>query len=355
MRFRIRFAQQIVGLFIVVGLAAALVVVVLMGANQRWFARNYTYTSRFNSAKGLSVGMAVTFKGFEIGKVTDVELTEENFVEMRFYVQDTYLDKVTEDSVLQLTSSPIGIGGGLVFHQGVHSTPPLPEGSLIPAWDSEEGRRLRSQGRVAVTGEEDAVAQLLSNVNNVLLTVDATLATVQGALDGTSPGPVADVVVGVDELVTSLERSTTRIADSFSTSIVEVQRSISDSLTRIDLVMTNVEQTTAALADPTGLVPTLLDPQGSVATLLDDDNVLFDSIQALLESLEASVAELASIVEYLDETTPQVASLLEEGRRTLDTSQDVLEGIKNNPLIRRGVPPAPDQQTTFQSIRDEEF
>jgi hypothetical protein len=33
----------------------------------------------------------------------------------------------------------------------------------------------------------------------------------------------------------------------------------------------------------------------------------------------------------------------------------VLEAVKNNPLLRGGVPVQPAQQTTFQGYRDEDF
>ena len=52
---------------------------------------------------------------------------------------------------------------------------------------------------------------------------------------------------------------------------------------------------------------------------------------------------------------PQIVGLLEQGRTTLDQGQDVLEALKNNPLLRGGVPDRREQQTTFQSYRDEEF
>jgi phospholipid/cholesterol/gamma-HCH transport system substrate-binding protein len=354
-RFRIKFAQQIVGLFVVIAVAAAVVVLVLMGANQRWFARNYSYWSRFESARGLSVGMAITFKGFEIGKVTDVELTEDNHVDVSFYVQDTYLDKVTEDSVLQLTSSPIGIGGGLVFHQGARKTEPKSEGSLIPSWESEAGRSLREAGRVAINREEDAVARLLADVEGVLATLDSTLSAVDGAITGTAAGPVTDILVGVDELVASATATSKDLGSSVTGAVGGLERSVSATLAEIDQIARNLEQTSAALADPTGLVPRLLDPKGSVATLLDDDNRLYDSVESILASLTAAVSELNQIVAFLNETTPQISGLLEEGRQTLDTGQDVLEGIRNNPLIRRGVPQTREQPTPFQSIRDERF
>ena len=127
MKFRIRCAQQVVGVFVLIAAVMLIVVLVSMGANQRWFARNYDYYSVFGSAQGLSVGMPIQFKGFEIGRITNIDLTEDDAVEVDFYIRDTFRDRVVPNSILELVSSPIGLGGGLVFRQGRSAGPPLEE------------------------------------------------------------------------------------------------------------------------------------------------------------------------------------------------------------------------------------
>ncbi|MBA7712621.1 hypothetical protein ES703_121604 [subsurface metagenome] len=120
-------------------------------------------------------------------------------------------------------------------------------------------------------------------------------------------------------------------------------------------ISTNIEETTGALRDPTGLVKTLLDPKGSIATLLDDDNLLFDQIVQAVEELVAILAQFSEFSEFVNTTQPQISGLLEKGRITLDKGNDVLEAVKNNPFLRGGVPERKEQQTTFQSYRDEDF
>ncbi len=63
MKFKIRFADQIVGIFVLVAIIAVAAILVLIGVNQRWFAKNYYYQSRFASGDGLSVGMPLVLKG----------------------------------------------------------------------------------------------------------------------------------------------------------------------------------------------------------------------------------------------------------------------------------------------------
>jgi phospholipid/cholesterol/gamma-HCH transport system substrate-binding protein len=344
MKFRIRFAHQVVGVFILVALAFVLAILVLMGVNQRWFAKNYYYESEFDSASGLSVGMAVTFRGFEIGRVTEISLSDDNRVEVDFYIEDTYVDRVYENSVLQLTSSPIGIGGGLVFHQGVEATEPLPEGTFIPSLSIEEGRDLVAQGKVDVPRSSDAIGGLieqldpiLTNVNDVLMEVEVTLATVNSALAGRDEGPVGEMLTNLNALM------------------VEVDSTLEETTERTNVILDNAALASAEFADPTGIIPKLLDPKGSIATILDDNNALYDQIEAILISMNSTASDVEDLSGFINSQTPQIAALLAEGREAVQTGQDVLEGLSNNPFLRGGITPQLDQPTTFQSYRETEF
>jgi phospholipid/cholesterol/gamma-HCH transport system substrate-binding protein len=74
MKLRIRFAEQVVGAFVLLAIVGVGVILVFIGINQRWFARNYYFISRFASGDGLAVGMPIMLKGFEIGRVSRIRL-----------------------------------------------------------------------------------------------------------------------------------------------------------------------------------------------------------------------------------------------------------------------------------------
>lgn len=351
MKFKIRFAQQIVGLFILVAAVALLAIVVSMGANQRWFAKNYPYYSVFSTAQGLSIGMPITYKGFQIGKITDITLEARSEVRVDFFVQDTYLDLVIENSILQLVTSPIGIGGGLVFHQGAGTGDPIPEGALIPSLNSKEGQAIVENDLVIMPANADSINQLiaqiepiLKNANMLLLSVNDTLSTVNSALEGRDDGPLGVTFAQIPGLLEEVEA--TLISVSLETTAV---------LENVAHITENLEATTTELRDPTGLIPRLLDADGSIATLLDDNNVLYDQVETMLVSINATLDEVNDFSGYLSSTTPQIAGLLEESREAIGTGQDVLEGLSNNPLIRGGITPEMPQPATFQSYRDDTF
>src|SRR4030042_4526304 len=99
MRFVIKHADKIVGLFVLIALVGLAGVVIFLGANQRWFSRNVNYYTIFESAKGLTRGMPITVKGFEIGKLSSFELNEENRVVAHYYIYYEYHSKIHEHSL----------------------------------------------------------------------------------------------------------------------------------------------------------------------------------------------------------------------------------------------------------------
>ncbi len=352
MKFRIRFAQQVVGVFVLIAAVSIVGVIVSMGANQRWFARDYSYFSVFDTAEGLNVGMPITFKGFDIGLVRDISLLDDDRVRVDFVIQDTYYPKVVPNSLLQLVTSPIGLGGGLVFHQGrLTGVDPIPEDSFVPSVGSEEGKRIIGEDLVDMPPSGDSITRIIAqvepvlrNVNALLISVDRTLGHVNLALAGSTDEPLGVTLSQVNTLLEEVE-----------TTLVETRRESTQILASAAVIAGNFEQTSAALADPTGLVPRLLDADGSIATFLDDNNVLFNHIEQMLVSINATLDEVNELAGFVNGTQPQIAGMLEESREAIRSGQDVLEGLSNNPLIRGGITQELTQPTTFQSYRDAQF
>jgi phospholipid/cholesterol/gamma-HCH transport system substrate-binding protein len=348
MKFRIRHAEKVVGLFILAALISLAAVLIFMGINQRWFAKDYQFQSRFQSGEGLKRGMPVKLKGFRIGSVDHVRLLEDNTAAIDFHIFDTYYGKVRENSVLELATSPLGIGGGgLLFHPGRREERLLPEGAHIPSLDFEEGRRLVEQGEVATLSRDDAVSSavrqldpLLTSARETLRSLNELTRTLDATIRGEDTGPLAAVLVHTDELL--------RRAGEASTALEET-------LGYTSAVAANLEETTARLSNTRGLVKELLDPQGSLAKLLDDDEELYRQLSGTLAQLEQIASRLDEFAAYVNEQQPRITTLLEEGEETMNRGQDVLEGLSNNPLLRGGIREGYTLPSTFGGMREEEF
>ncbi|POQ98472.1 hypothetical protein AU468_12830 [Alkalispirochaeta sphaeroplastigenens] len=351
MKFRIRFAQQVVGVFSLGALLFIVGIIVSMGANQRWFARNYEFYSLFPTAEGLSVGMSIRYKGFPIGRITDISLEEQDYVRVDFYVQDTYKDRVVPNSVLHLIASPLGLGNLLVFYQGRDTATPLDEHSLVPAINSSMGQRLVQEGLVQVPPATDEMARIMAQIEpalrsmtELMTSLDQTMHHVNLALAGETTEPLGQALARTVMILAELEET-----------LATTRKPTLDILGSTAVIAGNLEQTTAELQDPTGLIPRLLDADGSITTFLRDDNRIFDEIEEILKSINASLSEVNELAIFANQSQPQIAGILEESRETLGITQDVLEGLSNNPLIRRGIPPELPQPSTFRSHRDAQF
>ncbi|MCX7028674.1 MAG: MlaD family protein [Spirochaetes bacterium] len=382
MKFRIRFADQLVGVFLLIAVLAIAAILVFVGINQRWFAKNYEFRSRFDSAGGLSVGMPIMLKGFEIGEVRRIELNDDNQVDVLFSVQDTYYDKILPNSVLELTSSPFGLGVTLNFHSGAGAGLPQPELSFIPSLDLPEGQDLVSAGLVVIPKGEDVIGSVIGKINPILddvrtalIQIKRVVGTVDLALQGKG-GPVGEMVVDLsrtpDKVNALIDDVNARIVDisqqanaaigSFGTVAATAQDTIDSLSADLNVIAANIKTTTDGLTETRGLVTRLLDPKGSVATILDDKNALYGQIEGSLKQVQDAVTGVNRIVEqvnafvdYLNGTRPQISGILETGRTTLEKGNEVLEAVKNNPLLRGGVPESKEQTTTLKSYRDEDF
>lgn len=324
MKFKIRYADQIVGSLAIVAILALIAAIFLLGSKQRWFAKDYNFRATFDTATGFSVGMPLIYKGFTIGKIKQIDLTRDDAVDVRFYVFDTYYDRMKEGSVIELLTSPIPIiGNQFLLHPG-NGTALIAEGSLIPRLDSPEGRALVAQGAVSIPKRDDTVNNMIAQINPILSNLNGTLASVNGALNGEGTGPLAETMTNISGITGDLDES-------------------------LGAMLADVKGITASLE------AAMANPTGPVAGLIDPDGTMFSSIEGSLDSVEGTLNNLEGASSILRTSGPQIARLLEDLRIAVEKGQDVLEALKNNPLLKGGVPERAHTDTSGTNSRNVEF
>jgi len=306
MKFSIRFADKIVGTLVILALAILIVVIFMLGSSQRWFARDYQYRTYFISASGLSPNMAVQYKGFTIGNVKKIKLSEDDNVEVHFTIFEEYQDRVKDGSVVEILVNPIGLGNSFIFYPG-KGKEILPEGSIIPEINSPEARLLMSSGlvdRQESTG--DSIVNIVNNAREILENVNIALSGSKGS---------DEITLG--QIILNIERVTASISE------------VTDALTQmLNPILENIEVVTGQISDPSGTVMSILDSEGPIYT-----------------DLTSSIHSIADMIENLNKTSdfipsqlPQVAILINDLSVALRSAQDVLTAVSNNPLLRRGIP-----------------
>jgi phospholipid/cholesterol/gamma-HCH transport system substrate-binding protein len=289
MKFSIRFADKIVGVLIILALAILVFVIFFLGRNQRWFARDYQYKTHFTSASGLSMNMAVQYKGFTIGNVKKISLTEEDEVEVVFTIFKEQDDRVKEGSLVEIQASPIGLGNTFIFHPG--RGPDHLVGDFIPEINSPQARRFIDEGLAGVIETGDRINSIISDAQTVLKTV-------RESLTGSN----------VDE-----------------PAFAQIINGANDVVSQLNLILANIDSVTGRMSDPSGSVMSFLDSEGNV----------YSDLKSSLDSLSGILANLEKTTDFMPYSFP---ALMAELNAAIITMQDVLVAASNNPLLRRGIP-----------------
>ncbi|MEZ4388086.1 MAG: MlaD family protein [Candidatus Krumholzibacteriia bacterium] len=336
MNIMLRYRDQVVGAFVLAGIVLLVGALLFVGANKRWFKRDPQYTTRFLTAEGLSPGLAVQLRGFAIGHVKQLRLGEDDEVEAVLSIHEEYADRIVAGSVLELAVQPLGFGSSLVFYPARSGGEPLAPGSVILSTDMPEGLALLERGAVDRPQRRDAVAGLLAmlppligEAESLVATLDRLLARLDTRLMGPTEAPGGGLLATVD--------TTTREFGDLAAAVVA-------QTAELDTVLANLAAFSAHLADPEGLIPTLLGDEGSAAQLFADQGALYAQLTTAME-------ELVALTAFLNRSAPQIGILMDETIRTLAESEKVLQGLKNNPLLRGGIPPETPAPGTFEGRR----
>jgi len=303
MKFSIRFADQIVGILVVLALVILVLVVFMIGKNQRWFVNDSTYKAYFASASGINPNMAVQYKGFTIGHVKKLLLSHDSVegdrVEIIFSIFEEYADRVTEGSLVERMESPIGLGSSFNFYPG-KSTKQLPEGSEIPVVNSPKARELILKKLADEPKSNDNIGNIVSQVNSILETIN------QGLIGANGENNVGQIVGNLEGIT----------------------RDLNDQLKPL---ISNLESFTAQISDPKG------------------------SLNEGIKSLAGIIENLNKTSEFIPAQLPQIAVAINELNVVLRQVQDILTSVSNNPLLKGGIPEQNETGPAGARPRDQKF
>jgi phospholipid/cholesterol/gamma-HCH transport system substrate-binding protein len=348
LKFKFRFAEQIVGLFVLTSVLLVCAALILIGINKRWFRDDLIYNSQFISAKGMRVGMSVTLKGFKIGELKTFNLNEDNMVDTTFVIYEEYLKKIIENSVIEVQVSPIGLGSSMLFYPGIEEGQLLPEGSMIYSTHFIEGRKLVKEGKVDKGSSGDPIDTVLKDADEMILSLNSVLIDIDEILLGFNPGPIGEILIGIETMLPEINSVIGNVNDS---TLPKLDSSLAD----VNKITRSIAVLTSEMESIEGIISQVLDPESSIATLLNDDKVLFNQIFTILDEIHKSMIQVRELTEYFNGMSPEISALVEGTGSAIKEAEKVLQGIKNNPLLRGGIEEEKPQDSVSASVRDGEF
>ncbi|MCL2600409.1 MAG: MlaD family protein [Treponema sp.] len=332
MKLMIRFADKIVGVSIILALGIILFVLFMLGSNQRWFSRDYVFLAYFDSAVGISPNMPVQHIGFTIGQVRSVRLTEDDRVEVRFIIFDTFIDRARVGSLIELVASPIpGFGANqLLFFPGFGQEL-LSEWDVIPLVGSPDGERLVEMGLAAHQPGDDGIGAIVGSVASLLYILNE-------AMEGTERTTLGRTLRNIEDATAELHGA-----------VRDISAGIGENLDSI------MEQAEGVIANLGTLSEGIAAPDGAIMSILDGEGEVHASLVTSLQAVSGILRHLETTTGYIPAQLPQVTAILLDLQVILRNLDDVLVAAANNPLLRRGVPERRETGPGGAFDRDMEF
>jgi phospholipid/cholesterol/gamma-HCH transport system substrate-binding protein len=130
-------SEKAAGLILLMGFGFVALATLLVGAGRDWLSSYQNYYLLLKDGHGLLPGVKVKFLRLDIGRVTSLELTDNNLVKIHLTILAEYASRLKGDSLASV-KSPTIIGSEYIeIIPGDPQSRPIPPGGQIPAKDPQ--------------------------------------------------------------------------------------------------------------------------------------------------------------------------------------------------------------------------
>jgi len=299
--------ERIVGVFVLVGLAIIIGLMVAKSQSTNFFEERITYHATLKNAQGVSTETPVKVSGIEVGRVSSLDISEQNRVDVEFFVYERFRDLVREDSQGALGKLSMLGNATLNITTGSPERDPLPEGAEIPVEEPQSIDDLIAEAQPVVERMRNAI----EDATRLIAAVEPE--AVRQATDDLAEAAANarrvtdDVRAGKGAVGEILYGEATRERVGRATAAMAETAELAEArLRELEPVTTDAEATMAAFRELGERLPGLA-----------------DDVDALVANFDRTATLANDRLESLPELTSQAEVLLGEANRTIEGAQRV--------------------------------
>lgn len=354
--YRLRYTNQIVGVFLLVLLLFLIVLALLLLRAGDYFAERKTYWFEIpqEEVRDLHPGIEVMILGKRAGQIEDIQyVADSDRVRIELAIDEAFADQVFANSII-VPDRKYGVGAPILNlrrpsgKEVAQPSVPLPSGNQIATFRTQDDR-IEQMAR-----EVETVAASVRKIQEQLTPTLATIGKTSTGID-----------TSMSETITPAFKTANRAADSFFTTNEQL-RPVADETMRV------IRESTQALREQVGdltaqvqalvnqeLKQTLADVSATAETV---DKVSEDTSQNITETLQV-LAKAAEQVRLLAEETRQVVRIVRAEadqlpgtttrvNDTVSDTQDLVGEIRDHWLLRNSNRrPSGSSQVSPSSLR----
>lgn len=318
MYFRVKHFEKYVGAFVLFSIIVLVTALVFIGRGQRWFEKEYSFITIFDSAGGVELGSKVVLSGMEIGRVKDIRLNKDNKVEIILSILDTYRDKIRGDSIARI-SGPI-IGSKVIdISVGAMSQPLLYEGGVVKSEKTKEVTDIIKE--IDLKSPIDKLTEALDNVKSIT-----------EKFNRESDGIAINLREAAQKLNNSLGQITgnagriTHNLDKTTGEIIESTRSLTKTLG-------NLEAITGEIKEGKGNLGAAIKERGLYDNLLEAT----ESLKKTTTNFGKASSDISGIVNDIKKSTSNVPGIVNTGRETMEDAHKAIQSVNKTWPISRNI------------------
>lgn len=285
-------------------LAAAALAVLIVGYSflkgNDIFSKDNTYYAIYNRVDGLTVSKPILVNGYQIGRVSKMDLQADGRILTQLKVKKSYA--IPSNTIAKIISTDLLGGKAIVFELG-NSPNYATDGSHLQA-GSEKG--LMEQVEPIQKKAEDIAAVLdsvLSSINNTINaefqrdfnrsinSIANSLKNIEGitgqldALVGKERVRVSDIMSHIESITANIQKNNEQI-----TGLLTNLNQITDQVARANVANT-IADANRAVADFQKIVDRINSGEGSIGLLIND-TALYDNLRNASKNLDELMIDL---------------------------------------------------------------
>lgn len=295
-----------VGILVAVGLAAVMVMILLIG-RFAWFEKSYTIYAQFTNIEMLDVDFPVRLAGVKVGRVSDIRFVDDK-VEVALNIRQEV--GIRADAVVTITTGVI-LGETYVdISIGSLTAPYLEDGAVI-------------QGVDPVSTD-----QLVATVQSVAERMDTLTASLGDVLGEKEKTDLREIIATTRKMTDNIEKITRENADDVRETILAYKQAASDLSDNLNKLSTNINTLVAKLSDVVDENRAgLKDATETLSRVGPELEETIESLRKISEKVETGEGTIGKLV--AEETIYDDARLaLEDARDAFTSVEEAAEGAQ---------------------------
>ncbi len=338
-----------VGLFVMMGIAMFVFVMIALGSEENLFERNYVLHASFADISGLRDGAAVRLAGMDVGIVTSIEFPadvgeKQIYVHMR--VAERFQERIRKDSIAEINTQGVLGDKYISLSIGSKGEPALKYDDWIKSKDPQDLMAgvpeikqnvldITESLKVALEGEEGdsaskSLVEILASVRNILAEVETGKGMIHALVyDEAAGARLKSALANLDDVTEDVAVLTEEIKTGDGTLHALIyEDQISDLVATLDKTVEDIDGVVLAITEGDGTLHSLIytdEGQNLVANLTDASADIKDITGSIKDGQGTLGALIADPTVYED-----VKTLLGGAKRNKILRSYVRETIRKN-------------------------